>query len=61
MKQSNAFVPTLREVPADAEAISHQWLIKGGFIRQVSAGIYSLLPFGRSVLRNIEAIVRGGN
>jgi prolyl-tRNA synthetase len=58
MKQSNAFVPTLREVPADAEAISHQWLIKGGFIRQVSAGIYSLLPFGRSVLRNIEAIVR---
>ncbi len=58
MKQSNAFVPTLREVPADAEAISHQWLIKGGFIRQVSAGIYSLLPLGRSVLRNIEAIVR---
>ena len=58
MKQSNAFIPTLREVPADAEAISHQWLIKGGFIRQVSAGIYSLLPLGRSVLRNIEVIVR---
>lgn len=58
MKQSIAFVPTLREVPADAEAISHQWLIKGGFIRQVSAGIYSLLPLGRRVLRNIERIVR---
>ncbi|MFC5650002.1 proline--tRNA ligase [Paenibacillus solisilvae] len=58
MKQSKTFVPTLREVPADAEAISHQWLVKGGFIRQVSAGIYSLLPLGRSVLRHIEAIIR---
>ncbi|BBH20302.1 proline--tRNA ligase [Paenibacillus baekrokdamisoli] len=58
MKQTNAFVPTLREVPADAEAISHQWLVKGGFIRQLSSGIYSLLPLGRIVIRHIETIVR---
>lgn len=58
MRQQNYFMPTLREVPADAEAISHQWLVKGGFIRQLTAGAYSLLPLGRRVLRNIERIVR---
>ncbi|CAE6435277.1 unnamed protein product [Rhizoctonia solani] len=48
----------MREVPADAEAVSHQWLVKGGFIRQLSAGVYSFLPLGRRVLRNAERIVR---
>ncbi|SEM91350.1 proline--tRNA ligase [Paenibacillus sp. OV219] len=58
MRQKQAFVPTMREIPADAEAISHQLLVKGGFIRQLTAGVYSFLPLGRRVLRNIEAIVR---
>ncbi|WP_219837353.1 proline--tRNA ligase [Paenibacillus sp. R14(2021)] len=58
MRQKQAFIPTLREIPADAEAVSHQLLLKGGFIRQLSAGVYSFLPLGRRVLRNVEAIVR---
>ncbi|MBO7742633.1 proline--tRNA ligase [Paenibacillus sp. MWE-103] len=58
MRQQSAFIPTMREVPADAEAVSHQWLVKGGFIRQLSAGVYSFLPLGRRVLRNAERIVR---
>ncbi|WP_308639917.1 proline--tRNA ligase [Paenibacillus silvisoli] len=58
MRQKSAFLPTMREVPADAEAISHKWLVKGGFIRQLSAGVYSFLPLGRRVLRKVEAIVR---
>lgn len=58
MRQKHAFIPTMREVPADAEAISHQLLVKGGYIRQLSAGVYSFLPLGRRVLRKLEAIVR---
>ncbi|WP_116192017.1 proline--tRNA ligase [Paenibacillus taihuensis] len=58
MRQKQAFIPTMREIPADAEAISHQLLVKGGYIRQLSAGVYSFLPLGRRVLRKIEAIVR---
>ncbi|QHW34676.1 proline--tRNA ligase [Paenibacillus rhizovicinus] len=58
MRQQTAFIPTMREMPADAEAVSHQLLVKGGFIRQLSAGVYSFLPLGRRVLRNVERIVR---
>lgn len=58
MRQSKTFIPTLREVPADAEAISHQLLVKGGYIRQTASGIYSYLPLGTKVLRKIEAIIR---
>ncbi|MCC5892240.1 proline--tRNA ligase, partial [Exiguobacterium sp.] len=58
MKQSRLLMPTLREVPADAEAISHQLLVRGGFIRQNAAGIYSYLPLGHRVLQNIQTVIR---
>ena len=58
MKQSRLLMPTLREVPADAEAVSHQLLVRGGFIRQNAAGIYSYLPLGYRVLQHIQAIIR---
>ncbi|STO08432.1 Proline--tRNA ligase [Exiguobacterium aurantiacum] len=58
MKQSRLLMPTLREVPADAEAISHQLLVRGGFIRQNAAGIYSYLPLGHKVLQNIQTVIR---
>ena len=58
MKWSQFFVPTLREVPAEAEAPSHQLLLRAGFIRQLSAGIYSYLPLARRTLLKIEAIIR---
>ena len=58
MRWSQAFVPTLRDDPADAEAISHKLLVRAGFARQLTSGVYSLLPFGRRVCQKIEAIVR---
>lgn len=58
MRQSQLFMSTLREVPAEAEVISHQQLLRGGYIRQVASGIYTYLPLGWRVLRKIERIVR---
>ena len=58
MRWSNAFIPTLRDDPADAEAASHKLLVRGGFIRQLMAGSYSLLPLGQRVARRVEAIIR---
>lgn len=58
MKASQLFFPTLREVPSEAEVVSHQLLLRAGFIRKSSAGVYSYLPLGRRVLSKIEAIVR---
>ena len=58
MKQSRLFMPTLREVPADAEAVSHQLLVRAGFMRQNAAGIYSYLPLGHRVLQKIQTIIR---
>ncbi|KAA0547901.1 proline--tRNA ligase [Bacillus sp. BGMRC 2118] len=58
MKQSMTFIPTLREVPADAEVKSHQLLLRAGFMRQNSAGVYSFLPLGKKVLHKVEQIVR---
>lgn len=58
MRQSNYFVPTLREIPSDAEIKSHQLLLRGGFIRQIAAGVYTYLPLGFKVLRKIEAVIR---
>ena len=54
MKWSHAFIPTLREDPADAEAVSHKLLVRAGFIRQVTAGVYAILPLGRRVCRSAE-------
>jgi prolyl-tRNA synthetase len=58
MKQSLTFIPTLRETPADADVKSHQLLLRSGFIRQNTSGIYSFLPLGKRVLQKIESIVR---
>lgn len=58
MKQSVTFIPTMREVPSDAEIRSHQLLLRAGFIRQNTSGIYSYLPLGKKVLDKIETIIR---
>lgn len=58
MKQSKVLIPTLKEVPSDAETISHQLMLRAGYIKQVSAGVYAYLPLGYKVLRNIEKIIR---
>ena len=57
-RASQLFLPTLREPPADAEAVSHKLLVRGGFIRQVAAGVWTFLPLGWRVHRRIEQIVR---
>ncbi|XEC94275.1 proline--tRNA ligase [Paenibacillus tarimensis] len=58
MRQHNLFIPTLREAPAEAEATSHHYLLRAGFIRQIAAGIYGYLPLGLRVLQKISAVVR---
>ena len=58
MRWSQAFIPTLRDAPADAEAVSHKLLVRGGFIRQLAAGSYTLLPLGMKVYLKVEQIIR---
>ena len=58
MRLSRYHSPTLREAPKEAELPSHLWLIRGGYIRQLSAGIYNLLPMGLRTVQKIESIVR---
>ncbi|RJE49149.1 MULTISPECIES: proline--tRNA ligase [unclassified Dehalobacter] len=58
MKASQLLNPTLREVPAEAEVISHQLMLRAGFIRKAAAGIYTYLPLGLRVIKKIEQIVR---
>ncbi|WP_223633217.1 proline--tRNA ligase [Planococcus sp. 4-30] len=58
MKQTATFIPTLRETPADAEVRSHQLLLRAGFIRQNTSGIYSFLPLGKRVLQKVETVIR---
>jgi prolyl-tRNA synthetase len=55
---SNLFIPTLREAPADAEVASHKFLVRAGYVRQLSAGIYSYLFLGQRSFNKIMAIVR---
>jgi len=55
---SQLFVRTLRDDPADAEVSSHRWLVRAGYVRRVTPGIYSWLPLGLKVLQKVEAIVR---
>jgi len=57
-RMSELFVRTLREDPADAEVPSHRWLVRAGYIRRAAPGIYSWLPLGYKVFRNVENIVR---
>jgi prolyl-tRNA synthetase len=58
MKTSNFFISTQKEVPAEAEVVSHRLMLRAGIIRRVSAGIYTWLPLGMRVLRKVEEIVR---
>ncbi len=58
MRFSQSFIPTLRDEPADAELVSHKLMVRAGFIRKAAAGVYTWMPIGLRVLRNIENIVR---
>ena len=58
MKQTLLFAPTLRDMPKEAEVISHKILPRGGYIKQMSAGVYTYLPLGYRVIKKIENIVR---
>ena len=58
MRRSRYFLPTLKETPSEAQIASHRLMLRAGMIRQASAGIYSWLPMGFRVLKNIENIVR---
>src|SRR5437899_5742976 len=57
-RASELFLPTLREDPSDAEAVSHKLLVRGGFIRQVSAGVWTFLPLGWRVHQKVVQIIR---
>jgi len=57
-RQSQLFIPTLRESPADAEAASHKLLVRGGYIRQLSAGVWTFLPLGWRVHQKVVQIIR---
>ena len=57
MRLTRYFLPVLKETPADAQIVSHRYMLRAGMIKQASAGIYSWLPLGYKVLRNIEKIV----
>ncbi|CAG1009862.1 prolyl-tRNA synthetase [Myxococcaceae bacterium] len=58
MRWQHAFIPTLRDDPADAEAVSHRLLVRAGFVRQLMSGVYSLLPLGFRVCQKVTGIVR---
>jgi prolyl-tRNA synthetase len=58
MRATETLISTLREVPADADIVSHQLLLRSGMLRKVAAGIYTILPLGHRVLLKIEAIIR---
>jgi prolyl-tRNA synthetase len=57
-RASQLFLPTLREAPADAEAVSHKLLVRGGYIRQVTAGVWTFLPLGWRVHQKVVQIIR---
>lgn len=58
MRFSQLLIPTLKETPSEAEVVSHQLLLRAGFIRKLSSGIYSYLPLGLASIRKVERIVR---
>lgn len=58
LRLSGRLWPTLRDAPADAEAVSHKLMVRAGLVRQLAAGLYTFLPFGWRVVRKVEAIIR---
>src|SRR6266576_2521795 len=55
---SEYFLPTVKEAPADAEALSHRLMVRAGLIRQLGAGMWTFLPAGYRVIKRVEAIIR---
>jgi len=58
MRLSQTLVPTLKEAPAEAEVPSHIFMVRGGYMRKVAAGIYSFLPLGWKVVQKVSRIIR---
>ena len=58
MRQSQTLIPTLKEAPSEAEVPSHIFMVRGGYLRKVAAGIYSFLPLGWRVVKKVERIIR---
>jgi prolyl-tRNA synthetase len=58
MRWTKTLIPTLKEIPQDTESVSHQLLLRSGLVRMLMAGVYTYLPLGLRVLKNIEAIIR---
>ena len=58
MRYSQMLIPTAKETPAEAEVISHQLLLRGGFIRKLTSGLYTYLPIGLMAMQKVEKIVR---
>ena len=58
MRYSQMFLPTVKEIPSDAEVVSHQLMLRAGMIRKLTSGIYSYLPLGYRVIRKVENIIR---
>ena len=58
MRMSQTLIPTLKEAPSEAEVPSHIFMVRGGYLRKVAAGIYSFLPLGWRVVKKVEAIIR---
>ncbi|MFM8580317.1 MAG: proline--tRNA ligase, partial [Planctomycetaceae bacterium] len=58
MRWTKTFIPTMKEIPSDAEIPSHQLMLRAGLIRQLMAGAYTYLPLGWRAVRKAEAIVR---
>ena len=58
MKQSKMLIPTLREMPSDAQVISHALMLRAGYVRQISAGVYSYLPLANRVIEKVKKIMR---
>lgn len=58
MRYSQTFIPTLKENPAEAQVVSHRLMLRAGFIRKLTSGVYTYLPYGLAAIRNVEQIVR---
>lgn len=58
MRYSQSFIPTKKETPAEAEVVSHQLMLRAGFMRRLTSGVYSYLPYGLAAIRKVEKIVR---
>ncbi len=58
MRYSQILIPTLKEVPAEAEVVSHRLMLRAGFMRKLTAGVYTYLPYGLAAIRRVENIVR---